>query len=124
MRCTQIMGLTKAAHQFLQENCATTPINKCPTCGHTTGGETIKQTYKDCSDFGLCDDGPILNEYTLKDGRKVREVIQADPWSSGPMFFLALIYVEDFVLENQLEKLLYPWSRASIENEVDEGVPV
>lgn len=31
-----------------------------------------------------------LYEYTLQNGRVVREAVQATPWSSGPCFFIAL----------------------------------
>jgi hypothetical protein len=32
-----------------------------------------------------------LNQYQLKDGRVVREEVQAIPWSSGPMIFYRLV---------------------------------
>lgn len=89
MRMTQVIGLTEEASQFLKDNCAKTPLSTCPTCNHTSGGEQIKRVYSK-SDDGMFDDGPDLWEYTLNDGKKVREVVQASPWSSGPCIFLCL----------------------------------
>lgn len=43
------------------------------------------QTYQGM--FG--DEYPLL-VYQLPDGRRFEEYVQANPWSSGPMFFLAL----------------------------------
>lgn len=40
--------------------------------------------------IGMFDDRYELTEYTLPDGRVYSEYVQAEPWSSGPVFFLAL----------------------------------
>ena len=32
-----------------------------------------------------------LHEYTLPNGRVYREKVQAEPWSSGPCYFVALV---------------------------------
>ena len=40
--------------------------------------------------YGMFEDEYRLNKYTLRDGRVYYEEVQADPWSSGPVFFLAL----------------------------------
>ena len=40
---------------------------------------------------GMFQDGSPLEKYKLKDGTWVYEVIQACPWSSGPVIFLTLV---------------------------------
>ena len=39
---------------------------------------------------GMFEDEYSLWEYHLPDGTVYREFVQADPWSGGPMFFVAL----------------------------------
>jgi hypothetical protein len=39
---------------------------------------------------GMCGDKYSLDKYTLPDGRVMFEAVQDEPWSSGPVFFLAL----------------------------------
>ncbi len=39
---------------------------------------------------GMFKDPYPLMVYLLPDGRRLQEFVQADPWSSGPVFFLAL----------------------------------
>lgn len=95
MRCTQTMGLSEEAHEFLRENQLVEVINKdCPHCGGVL--ERVNKPSQRVYDnetgkiAGMFDDGPELNEYDLQDGRKAREVVQAVPWSSGPCIFLCL----------------------------------
>lgn len=40
--------------------------------------------------FGMFDSKYPLHKYTFPDGRAYFEKVQATPWSSGPVFFLAL----------------------------------
>ena len=39
---------------------------------------------------GMFDQEHGLTKYTFPDGKVYQEAVQADPWSSGPVFFLAL----------------------------------
>jgi hypothetical protein len=59
----------------------------------------------------MFDDGPELVEYTLKDGSKVREIVQAVPWSAGPCIFLAL--------QNEQGETLFPWPQSALDNPWD-----
>ena len=60
----------------------------CPDCG------CVITTRPTCFIYDELDvwhgSGPELKEYTLQDGRMAREVVQAIPWSSGPVVFLCL----------------------------------
>ena len=92
MRTTQFIGLSEAAIEWLEENCITTEIKTCPTCGHVDGGELKSEG------LGLYVEGMFeekvheFRRFTTKDGKKIIEYIQAVPWSSGPCIFLALKY--------------------------------
>jgi len=90
MRCTQIIGLIDEAREFLDNNVARIPDVVCPKCGEviSTKKHIVKQT--DVTACGMFDDGPILNTYQLQDGSRIREIVQAIPWSSGPCIFLCL----------------------------------
>lgn len=90
MRSTQEFGLTKEACMFLNENCAMIPNQTCPHCGEVISTQLDRKIYDSAKDYGMFDDGPDLYEYTLKDGSKVKEIVQAVPWSSGPCIFLCL----------------------------------
>lgn len=50
-----------------------------------------------------------LREWTLSDGRTVREQVQAEPWSSGPMFFTQLV--------DDSGEILYAWTQEEIDRE-------
>ena len=90
MRCTQVFGLNQVARKFLSLHVARTPKRTCPTCHHQEGGEMIAEVYASAREDGMFDDGPDLLRYTLQDGRKFCEIVQAVPWSSGPCIFLCL----------------------------------
>ena len=92
-RSTQEMGLSSAAWKFLQEKSERIPIQICSTCNHQTGGEIISEVYdkETGENAGMFQDGSPLEKYKLKDGTWVYEVIQACPWSSGPVIFLTLV---------------------------------
>ncbi len=115
MRCTQTMGLTQEAQLFLDTFCKRTPKVNCPTCGHITGGGVIAEVYASAADEGMFEDGPELHEYTLNDdpasgspGGKIREIVQAVPWSSGPCIFLCL--------KDAQGNRIHPWSDEEINN--------
>lgn len=108
MRCTQIIGISPEAWEFLKENVAMIPCAPCPHCGEPTSEKMDCYSYEDASYLGMFDDGPLLEEYTLKDGSKVREVEQATPWSSGPCIFLCL--------ENEKGERMFEWPQEEIDN--------
>lgn len=93
MRCTQIRGLSNEALAFLRDNRRQPPPSvACPTCGHRQRKlPDDHRVWASASAEGMFDDGPELWEYTLADGRVVREVVQDVPWSSGPVIFLCLM---------------------------------
>lgn len=111
MRCTQLIGLKKEASKFLFENTKRVPCSPCPHCGKDTRDRMDTKIYESAASAGMFDDGPELNEYYLKDGRVIREVIQAVPWSSGPCIFMCLIDAAD-----PDGKWLFPWSDEEIDN--------
>jgi len=71
MRCDQSMGLPLDANVFLTLNSDQT--------------DSIYDYYE-----GMFGDKYPLYQYCLNDGRTAEEFLQADPWSSGPCFFLGL----------------------------------
>ena len=93
MRCTQIIGLPPAALAFLSENQLQVPADiKCPHCGGIVNStlSDVSEIYASAEDSGMFNDGPMLWQHTLKDGRVAKEIVQCSPWSSGPCIFLAL----------------------------------
>ena len=88
MRCYQEIGLMPEAFKFLDENVLKTGCRPCPHCGKPTAEEWIVIDTKHIDMF--YGDGPTLRTFILKDGSKVKEIVQAEPWSSGPCAFLCL----------------------------------
>jgi len=93
IRCDQWIGLTNVAHEWLREHVKLVEANHvfCPHCGgevhHDTRMETVEE---DRFVYGMFGDKLLFGTWRLKDGKLVREVLQADPWSSGPCFFTCL----------------------------------
>ena len=106
-RMTQIVGLTEDARKFINENVRKVPMTVCDKCGHVVTERLDFRPWKDESESGMFGDGPKLYEYTLKDGTTVREIIQAIPWSSGPVIFMCL---------EKDGKQLFEWSEQDIQN--------
>lgn len=96
IRMDQFKGLNPAAMKLIRDNevlVYTEAITRIYPDGRIEQfleerKETGKAKYGSFS--GMFDDEYPLMEYFMKDGSKVREAIQAQPWSSGPVFFLAL----------------------------------
>ena len=88
MRCYQHYGLTDEAEKYLKENCALEPDIVCPDCGKVIS--TKRKVLSFAHHEAFYSDGPILHVYKGKDGKKIKEVVQAMPWSSGPCGFLCL----------------------------------
>lgn len=103
MRCYQHIGLKPEAEKFLKDNVKQIPDITCSKCGEvlTYKLNIISEEIEDL----FYSDGPILHTYGLKDGRKIKEVVQASPLSSGPMGFLCL------EIENER---LFTWSDEEI----------
>jgi len=88
MRMFQMMGLTSETEKYIDENCMKVGCNPCPHCGqHTSERLLILGVEYIDSFYG---DGPNLHTYRLKQGGLVKEIIQAEIWSSGPVCFLCL----------------------------------
>ena len=95
MRCFQLRGLTAEAEAWLGAYCLHETLTVCPHCNRPldepeVGGlVVVKQEHID----SFYTDGPTLHTYAAVVGGKpldVKEVIQAEPWSSGPVCFLCL----------------------------------
>jgi len=83
MRCDQHMGLPKEALEFLSKYLVTPP---CPYCNRPLVQECeVIGQYE-----GMFGDIYDLRRYNLKSGLTADEFLQADPWSSGPCFFIGL----------------------------------
>jgi hypothetical protein len=102
----QEVGLKPEAEAFLSENVEMIPNedNKCPNCGHILSHKRNSVTYEKHDSF--YGDGPSLQEYTLKDGTKVKEIVQAERWSSGPTAF--------FCLEKEDGTRMFEWTEEEI----------
>lgn len=100
MRCDQFVGLSVRANVFIKENCKTDKITtlvyrngllvSCTNVDstiHIEGKYEWVGMYDDLLDNG----GHKLPGYLLKDDQKIYEMVQTEPWSSGPMFFTHLV---------------------------------
>jgi len=84
MRCDQMIGVTEKASNFLADNML--DAEECPCCHRP-----FPRKLETCGKFfGMYDNEHQLRLYRLKDGGYAEEFIQADPWSSGPCFFIGL----------------------------------
>jgi len=111
MRHTQIIGLTAEAENFLEKNCKIeSKIKRCSNCNfpYEVIYKKVQKVYDASGSSGMYGDGPDLHEYELKDGSKIREIVQAAPWSSGPCIFLCL--------EDDKNKRFCEWTEEEINN--------
>jgi len=100
IRCDQMIGLSPRAEAFLDEHCSTQLVETFVDGikeGEYHKRKLCKGKHTIVSMFG---DESILPGYELKDGSKVYEDVQAEPWSSGPCFFLYLVDEAGKVVEN------------------------
>jgi len=115
MRCTQFMGLSEKAYEFLNQNQQTEKRRcSCPDCKTEHIELAVTEKYRDAQYLGMREDGPILQKYLLKDGTWVYEYDQAVPWSSGPCIFLALSTDPIEPEKHPIEETL--WSQEEIDN--------
>jgi hypothetical protein len=89
MRITQFVGLSTEAEDFLAENVSMIDTRPCPHCGEPTEKERETVDEKRHASGMFMEEIP-LQTFKLKDGRTAREVVQASPWSSGPVIFTCL----------------------------------
>lgn len=84
MRCDQHIGLPTEAIFFLDK--MEVEPNVCHDCErpYPRDLEVIDNYY------GMFNNQYNLYRHQLKDGRYADEFLQADPWSSGPCFFIGL----------------------------------
>lgn len=116
MRCDQVIGLNEAAEELIQSSKRLIWTEKVARTYPNGRIEEYTREHNECpaSSYevfhGMFDDEYPLMEYLLSDGRKVQEYVQAEPWSSGPCFFIAL---KDKVSGNPLPETL--WTDTEIE---------
>ena len=99
MRTDQYMGLNDWAEEFIRGeqvvHFVETKHKKYPDGTEKTYGpynvyvSNIQRAQYDTIDGAFGNSFP-LNKYTFEDGRMFFEYVQAEPWSSGPCFFIAL----------------------------------
>jgi len=86
----QYIGLTEEAKLWLEEHVKKIPCVVCPKCGEVIAE---KMSSKKCgTGLGMFEEDEFnLLEYDLKsETGTIKEVIQCQPWRSGPMTFLCL----------------------------------
>jgi hypothetical protein len=105
MRETQIMGLTVEAQEFLEANCEKVEIT-CLGCKQDKIKVFDRVVHDSARELGMFNDGPDLFVYNLKDNSRIKEVVQATPWSSGPCIFLCL--------EDEKGEKKFKWSERAI----------
>ena len=106
MRMTQFVGLTEKASDYLEKNGVKDVSSKCPHCGGATGYRIRRVQYG--KTFGMFEEEIPLWEYELSNGESWREIVQAAPWSSGPVIFLCL--------EDEMKKQHFKWPQKDIDN--------
>jgi hypothetical protein len=106
MRTTQIMGLNAKALGYLKRHAARAPDIVCPDCGKVIRKKLARIPYLYYE--GAYDERSPLYEYRNKKTEEpIREVVQASPWSSGPVIFLCL---------ETRGKLICQWPQKTIDN--------
>lgn len=100
IRCDQFMGLNEWASDFVkgepvlvctEEVTRVYPdgrretLEPCPVYESSVKMEESGELY-----YGIFENEHPLHKYTFPDGRVYFERLQAAPWSSGPVHFLAL----------------------------------
>jgi hypothetical protein len=106
MRSDQYMGLTVEAQNFLDLH--EERSLPCPHCGRTYPVKLEVCAYYN----GMFDDEYPLYQHFLTNGCTAEEFLQADPWSSGPCFFIGLRVYD--IEKNLIQEFL--WSQRVIDN--------
>lgn len=100
IRCDQHMGLTGAAEELVRGNKVllytekrkrTYPDGRVEwTPSQNIYDSDVREEDSGMSYTGMFEQKYELSRYIFPDGRVLTEAVQANPWSSGPVFFLAL----------------------------------
>ncbi len=100
IRMDQLMGLLPWAEEFVagtpvlcytEEVTRIYPDGRKETCEPRLVHRSLVKEEKSGECFtGMFDQEYSLSKYTFPDGRVYFERVEKEPWSSGPMFFLAL----------------------------------
>jgi len=106
MRMTQFVGLRPEATEFLDKNAEQQIAETCPHCHQPTRHKPSREVYTKTD--GMFGEEIPLHEYALRNGETWREIVQAEPWSSGPVIFLCL--------EDEMKKLHFKWPKKDIDN--------
>lgn len=117
-RSDQFIGLNERANKWLEENGIHLKVRITREVRAVDSNEFVHQETHEFEELqseqydtisGAWEEiaGNLLY-YPLKDGRQAREYVQDVPWSSGPMYFLALKVDEEPVPESLwTEKEMY-----------------
>ena len=105
------VGLKRSARNWLHDKAQMVPSQRCPSCNHIISRtmnviETIQEDH-------FVGEGPCLRRIRLKNGDIVREVVQEEPWSSGPVAFFCLEYEET-------GKRLFEWTEKEIQERLSQ----
>ena len=106
MRMTQFAGLSPRATSFLEKHGKKVISRSCEACGHPVDYALKRSTWG--KTHGMFQEEIPLYEYVLENGETLREIVQAEPWSSGPVIFTCL--------ENEMKKLLFKWPKKDVDN--------
>ena len=109
----QHVGLKPEAHQWIKENCVMEVDSKCPECGHIISTSPKVVSSEDIDMF--YGDGPSSETFELNSGEgTVKSVLQAAPWSSGPMGFLCLEIVKGPKKTKRNIERMFEWTEDEI----------
>ena len=97
MRCDQFMGLNEWASNLVDESIDAREIGQVETIfgdvieHFSRSVKVLVAKVDECGAYvGMEGDEYALKRYTFPDGRVYETFVQAESWSSGPCFFLAL----------------------------------
>ena len=102
IRMDQVFGLNEWAEKFVKGKRVFAYTERVIRTFPDGKGEVVypdRQVYKSSVKkeksgehfSGMFDEKYSLHKYTFPDGKVYFEKVQAEPWSSGPCFFLALV---------------------------------
>lgn len=101
IRETQYYGLNKKAKKFLEKKGIKEHVELVIDKKIEKEWDRLKTKEYD-NERGMFDEKVPLHMYYLKDGKKMREKVQATPWSSGMCIFTCL--------ENEDGERLFEWT--------------
>lgn len=92
IRMYQEVGLKLVAKDFLDKNVnmIVDKITTCPHCHKEVSTTMKREVISILSKDYFYENGPTLRIYRLRNGGVAKEVVQALPWSSGPVAFMCL----------------------------------